>query len=960
MKKSFLLLTISLLWLAAIVNSQTKLVEKITKQARPDDPFGRANQIVIPYEKYVLPNGLTLIVHEDRSDPVVHVDVTYHVGSAREEIGKSGFAHFFEHMMFQGSDNVGDDQHFKIVSNAGGTLNGTTNRDRTNYFETVPSNQLEKMLWLEADRMGFLLDAVTQKKFEIQRSTVKNERGQNYDNRPYGLASEMASRNLYPYGHPYSWLTIGYVEDLNRVDVNDLKNFFLRWYGPNNATVTVGGDVKSADVVKLVEKYFGIIPRGPDVKPVVVPPAVLTADRYASYIDNYARVPLLLAVYPTVPNFHTDMGALACLAQVLGQGKNSIMYQQLVKKQLALQSNTFSQLSELSGEMAFQLVPSPGKSLAMLDSLFRNALDSFEKRGVTDEDITKFKGGIEAQLINGLQSVAGKVSQLAAFQTFSGNPNKIADLITMYQAVTKEDVMRVYSQYIKGKHGVFLSVLPKGQEKLIAAADNYKIDSGMYAAPDYGYGGLKYDKAKDNFDRSKIPGNGANPAVKVPKFWRKDMPNGVRMIGSETTEIPTVTITITIPGGHLLQANDTAKIGLAGMFGAMMNEDTKNYTAEQMAVELQKLGSAVNVSSKFNGITFNIQTLKKNVDKTLALVKERMLNPKFTEAAFNRIQKQEIEGFKQAKADPAAVADAVFAKVNYGPNSILGMSEEGTEYTIRNMKLQDVENYYNSYMTSKGAKVVIVGDIKQEEILPKMAFLDKLPNKKVELPKINATASVVDKTKVYMVDVPKAAQSQFRVGYATGLKYDATGDFYKSRLMNYGLGGDFNSRLNLNLREDKGWTYGARSSFTADEYTGDFEFSSGIRADATDSALAEVMKEMKNYRDNGIKDDELKFMKNSLGQRDALLYETGIQKAGFIGRILDYNLPANYVDQQNKILANLTKQQVDAVAKKMLNPEKMNILLVGDKAKILEGVKKLGYEIIELDTDGKKVEKKGF
>lgn len=951
MKKSFLLLTISLLWLAAIVNGQTRLVEKITKQG---------NQIVIPYEKYVLPNGLTLIVHEDRSDPVVHVDVTYHVGSAREEIGKSGFAHFFEHMMFQGSDNVGDDQHFKIVSNAGGTLNGSTNRDRTNYFETVPSNQLEKMLWLEADRMGFLLDAVTQKKFEIQRSTVKNERGQNYDNRPYGLASEMASRNLYPYGHPYSWLTIGYVEDLNRVDVNDLKNFFLRWYGPNNATVTVGGDVKSADVVKLVEKYFGVIPRGPEVKPVVVPPAVLTADRYASYTDNYARVPLLLAVYPTVPNFHKDMGALACLAQVLGQGKNSIMYQQLVKKQLALQSNTFSQLSELSGEMAFQLVPSPGKSLAMLDSLFRNALDSFEKRGVTDEDITKFKGGIEAQLINGLQSVAGKVSQLAAFQTFSGNPNKIADLITMYQAVTKEDVMRVYSQYIKGKHGVFLSVLPKGQEKLIAAADNYKIDSGMYAAPDYGYGGLKYDKAKDNFDRSKIPGNGANPAVKVPKFWRKDMPNGVRMIGSETTEIPTVTITITIPGGHILQANDTAKIGLAGFFGAMMNEDTKNYTAEQMAVELQKLGSTVNVSSKFNGITFNIQTLKKNVDKTLALVEERMLNPKFTDAAFNRIQKQEIEGFKQAKADPAAVADAVFAKVNYGPNSILGMSEDGTEYTIRNMKLQDVENYYNSYMTSKGAKVVIVGDIKQEEILPKMAFLDKLPNKKVELPKINATASAVDKTKVYMVDVPKAAQSQFRVGYATGLKYDATGDFYKSRLMNYGLGGDFNSRLNLNLREDKGWTYGARSSFTADEYTGDFEFSSGIRADATDSALVEVMKEMKNYRDNGIKDDELKFMKNSLGQRDALLYETGIQKAGFIGRILDYNLPANYVDQQNKILANLTKQQVDAVAKKMLNPEKMNILLVGDKAKILEGVKKLGYEIIELDADGKKLEKKGF
>ncbi len=951
MKKRFLLIAAPALFLAAIANGQAKLVEKITKLG---------NEIVIPYEKYVLPNGLTLVVHEDHSDPVVHVDVTYHVGSAREEIGKSGFAHFFEHMMFQGSDNVADEQHFKIVSDAGGTLNGSTNRDRTNYYETVPSNQLEKMLWLEADRMGYLLDAVTQKKFEIQRSTVKNERGQNYDNRPYGLANEVASRNLYPYGHPYSWLTIGYVEDLNRGDVNDLKNFFLRWYGPNNSTVTIGGDVKTADVVKLVEKYFGVIPRGPEVNPVVVPPAVLTADRYVSYTDNYAKLPLLLVGFPTVPNYHKDMGALACLAQVLGQGKNSVMYQQLVKKQLALQANTFSQLSELAGEMGFQIIPSPGKSLAVVDSLFRNALDSFEARGVTDDDIAKFKGGIEAQQINGLQSVSGKVSQLAAFQTFSGNPNKIADLIKMYQSVTKEDVMRVYNEYIRGNHAVFLSVLPKGQEKLIAKADNYKIDSSVYNAPDYGYAGLKYSKAKDNFDRSKIPGNGANPIVKVPKFWRKDMPNGVRMIGTETTEIPTVTVTITIPGGHLLQANDTAKIGLADMFADLMNEDTKNYTAEQMAVALQKLGSNVSIGSNFDGITFNIQTLKKNLNKTLELVQERMFNPKFTESAFTRIQKQNLENFKQAKADPASVADAVFAKVNYGPNSILSMSEAGTEYTIKNMKLTDIENYYNNYMTSKGVKVVVVGDVKQEEVLPKLAFLNKLPNKKIDLPKVNATASVVDKTKVYMVDIPKAAQSQFRVGYATGVKYDATGDYYKSRLMNYGLGGDFNSRLNLNLREDKGWTYGARSSFTADEYTGDFEFSSGIRADATDSALVEVMKELKNYRENGVTEAELRFMKNSLGQRDALLYETGLQKAGFIGRILSYNLPANYVDQQNKILAKLTKAEVDAVAKKMLNPEKMNILLVGDKAKILEGVKKLGYEIIELDADGKKVEKKAF
>jgi len=934
-----------------IAGAQTKLVEKVTR---------KGTEIVIPYEKYVLPNGLTLVIHEDHSDPVVHVDVTYHVGSAREEIGKSGFAHFFEHMMFQGSDNVADEQHFKIVSDAGGTLNGSTNRDRTNYYETVPSNQLEKMLWLEADRMGFLLDAVTQKKFEIQRSTVKNERGQNYDNRPYGLSFETASRNLYPYGHPYSWLTIGYVEDLNRVDVNDLKNFFLRWYGPNNATLTVGGDVKPAEVIKLAEKYFGVIPRGPEVNPVVVPPAVLEADRYASYTDNYAKLPLLMVVYPTVPNYHPDMGALACLAQVIGQGRNSVLFQQLTKKQLALQASGFSQLSELAGEFMFQLVPGPGKSLAQMDSLFRNALDSFEARGVTDDDVAKFKGGIESQLINGLQSVAGKVSQLAAFQTFTGNPNKVADLIKMYQSVTKEDVMRVYSQYIKGKYAVRLSVLPKGQEALIAKTDNYTIDSTKYTAPDYGYAGLKYAKAKDNFDRSKIPGNGPNPLVKVPKFWRKDMPNGIRMIGTESSEIPTVTMTITIPGGHLLQAKDTAKIGLADMFGDMMNEDTKKYTAEQMAVELQKLGSSVNIGSSFDGITVSVQSLKKNLDATLALVEERLFNPKFSDAAFNRIQRQNLESFKQAKADPAAVASNVFAKINYGPNNILSMSEAGTEYTVKNLKLQDIQDYYDNYITSKGTKVVVVGDVKQEEILPKLAFLNKLPNKKIDMPKVNSTPAPIDKTKVFMVDVPKAAQSQFRVGYATGQKYDATGDYYRSMLMNYGLGGDFNSRLNLNLREDKGWTYGARSGFSANEYGGDFEFSSGIRADATDSALVEVMKELNNYRTNGITEAELKFMKNSLGQRDARSYETGFQKAGFIRRILDYNLPANFVDQQNKILAKLTKAEVDAVAKRMLNPEKMNILLVGDKAKILEGVKKLGYDVIELDVDGKPVEKKAF
>lgn len=928
------------------VFSQAKLVEKVEK---------KGDEIIIPYEKFVLPNGLTVVVHEDHSDPIVYVDVTYHVGSAREEIGKSGFAHFFEHMMFEGSDHVGKGTHFKIVTEAGGTLNGSTNTDRTNYFETVPSNQLEKMIWLEADRMGYLLDAVTQEKFDNQRSTVKNERGQNYDNRPYGLTGEFASKNLYPYGHPYSWLTIGYVEDLNRVELNDLKNFFLRWYGPNNATLTIAGDVKTADVLKLAEKYFSAIPKGPDVQKTILPKVVVETDRYVSYTDNYARLPQLSKVYPTVPDYDKDIAALACLAQILGQGKTSVLYQQLVKPKKALSASAFSSLSELAGEFSFRITPYPGKSLASMDSLLRDAMRSFEARGVTDEDIIKFKGGIEAQYINQLQSVQGKGARLAAFQTYTGNPNMIGKLLTMYRSVTKEDVLRVYNEYIKGKHGVTVSVLTKGQEKekMMAAPDNYTVDASNYQKPNYGYNGLHYVKGSDNFDRSKVPGNGPNPVVKVPPFWKKDLPNGIKMIGAQNTEIPTVTLSISIPGGHLAQANDTSKIGLAGMVASMLNEDTKKYTAEQMSVELQKLGSSISVSNDLNSISFNVQCLKKNVDETLLLLQERILAPNFTEETFDRLQKQALEGFKQAKSQPATIASAVYNKLNYGSDNILGMSDNGTEYTIKNLTLKDVQQYYDNYMTSLGTKVVVVGDVTQSEIEPKLSFLNQLPNKKINLPKPVA-APAITKTKIYLVDVPKAAQTEFRIGYVTGLKYDATGEYYKSGLMNYVLGGSFNSHLNMNLREDKGWTYGARSGFSGDEYSGNFTFSSGIRADATDSALIETMTDIKNYAATGITADELTFTKNAIGQRDALQYETGPQKAGFIRRILDYNLSGNFVEQQNKILFATSKKEIDGLSKKWLVADKMNILLVGDKAKILPGLQKLGYEIIELDVDGNK------
>ncbi|MDJ1493814.1 pitrilysin family protein [Cytophagaceae bacterium DM2B3-1] len=924
---------------------QSKLIEKVSK---------KPGEIVIPYEKYVLPNGLTLVVHEDHSDPIVHVDVTYHVGSAREEIGKSGFAHFFEHMMFQGSDHVADEEHFKVVTESGGTLNGTTNRDRTNYFETLPSNKLETALWLEADRMGFLLDAVTQKKFEIQRATVKNERGQNYDNRPYGLTYEYTSKALYPYGHPYSWLTIGYVEDLDRVNVNDLKNFFLRWYGPNNATVTVGGDVTTKDVVKLVEKYFGSIPHGPEVKNLKLPAPALTQDRYTSYEDNYIKLPMLRMIFPVPARYSSEEASLDCLAEILGQGKNSIFYKNFEKAQKAVQSSAVNSASELSGEFTLTVIPYPTQTLKDMEKTIRESLAEFEKRGVTDDDIARFIAKNESQTINGLNSVAGKVSQLASYQTFKGNPNYIGVELKNYRSVTKESVMQAYNKYIKGKAAVILSAYPKGKADIVASVDNYTISKEGYKAPDYGYTGLTYKKAKDTFDRGQKPGSGANPIVKVPPVWQKQLNNGLKIIGTQNDEIPTVTLLFNIKGGHQLSANNLSKAGVASLTASMLNEDTEKYTSEEIASELDKLGSFISFGAGEEGTTIYVETLKKNLDKTLALLQEKLYHPKFNQDDFDRLKKQQLESIKVQSTQPQAVANDVYNKTLYGSKHIKAIPVYGTAETVGTITLEDVKDFYKANFSPSVTNLVVVGDINQAEVEPKLAFLNQWEAKEVKLPTLTKAAPI-EKTKLFLVDIPKAAQSEIRVGYVTDLTYNPTGDFYKATLMNYPLGGAFNSRVNLNLREDKGWTYGARTSFDSDENGGRFTFSSGVKAAASDSAVAEVMKEITNYSNTGITESELIFLKSSIGQRDALQYETGIQKARFLNRIVQYNLKPSYVEEQSKILAGINQSDINALAKQYVNPAKMNILVVGDKERIKTGLEKLGYEVVELDTKGEVV-----
>ncbi|MGB2525731.1 M16 family metallopeptidase [Flagellimonas sp. SN16] len=934
MGKSIILLGTFLLAMAC--GQQTRLVEDTTK----DD------SALIPYQKYQLPNGLTVIVHEDHSDPLVHVDVTYHVGSAREELGRSGFAHFFEHMMFQGSGHVADEQHFKIVSEAGGTLNGTTNRDRTNYYETVPSDQLERMLWLEADRMGFLLEAVTQEKFEVQRATVKNEKGQNYDNRPYGPHYELMAETLYPQGHPYSWLTIGRLEDLDRADLDDLKNFFLRWYGPNNATLTVGGDVDPEQVVALSEKYFGPIPKGPAVEPMHTDSVVLEEDRYVSYHDRNIRFPALVHAFPTVPRYHSDEPALDALSKILGQGKTSYLYKTFVETQKAVQASTSHPCSELAGEFNIFLLPYPGTSLTELKDEMDTALNAFDVESITEEQLETFKTQYEAGVVQSLGKVSGKVSQLAAFETFLGNPNQLQKELKRYRDITKADVVRVFKEYIKDRPAVVMSILAQADAQP-ARPDNFVLEQGDSAQTPTKRTPVETRTVQDDFDRSALPPVGEAPSIQVPEFWEGQWSNGIELIGTDTDEIPAVSIRLELHGGQLY--DPAHKVGLGSLTAALLNESTEDHSASEMAAELEKLGSSISISSGDQTTVVSLWSLTKNLGPTLSLLQEKLFHPAFSASDFERLKKQAIESARASQQQPRGMASSAFGQLLYGKDHVLAPPSSGLPETLEAISLEDVQAHYNNYYAPDHSELVVVGNIKEKEIIPMLQFLKDWAPKgvsKVDIPEL----PTVGQTTLYVMDKPGAPQSEIRMGHPTDLRYGPTGDYYKATLLNYPLGGAFNSRINLNLREDKGYTYGAGSRFSSDRLTGVFTASASVKAEHTADAVREFLNELKTFQKEGPDPDELQFTQAAMGRREALEYETLGQKAGFLNKIITYDLDAGYKEEQRQLLQSITERELDSMAQRYIRPDGMIILVVGDMARHGDSLRDLGLPVVELDA----------
>ena len=899
--------------------------------------------ITIPFEKYTLPNGLTVILNEDKSDPIVAVAIYFHVGSSREVPGKTGFAHLFEHMMFQRSENVGEDEHFRSIQGAGGTLNGSTNQDRTNYYEVVPKNALEMTLWLESDRMGYLTNTVTKKALVNQQNVVQNEKRQSYDNSAYGFNSVVIARNLYPKGHPYSWTTIGEMEDLTSATVDDVRGFHKKFYAPNNATLSISGDINREEVKALVEKYFGEIPSGDPIAKRGPMPVELASTVRVYHEDNFAKAPQLTMVFPTVERYSKDSYALNFLGDILSNTKKAPLYTVLVKdKKLTSRVSARNGSQELAGSFSISVGANPGVSLTEVEKAIFEGLQKFENEGFSEDDLTRLKAQYETRFFSQFSSVQGKAFLSADYTMNTGDPFYYQKELEAVQAVTMDDIKNVYEKYIKGKNFVETSFVPKGEVNLVAEGS---VNAGIVEEDVTKAAEVKADdiaeetivKTPSKIDRSVKPPLGPDPAVTLPQVWSSSLGNGMKVWGIEQNELPLIQYTITIEGGH--KAEEISKAGLANLVASLMNEGTKNKTPEELEDAIGLLGASIRVGSGDNNISISVSTLAKNFGKTIALVEEILLEPRWDEEQFALAKSRIINSLKRNRGDASYLASTTLNKLLFGENNILALEASGTEESVSSITTDDLKAYYDRFLSPSKAKLLITGNVTQQEVETSFAGLSqKWQPKDVEIAEVNGPAAP-EKSTIYFVDVPGAKQSVIYIGAPSISRTDP--DFYAAYVANYKLGGSFNGIFNLILREEKGFTYGARSNINGSKEFGTFTASSMVRTNSTLESVSIFKKEMEKYRE-AMPQEYIDFTKDALIKGNALRFETIGSLLGMLGTMTSYNLPADYIKQEEAYVQNLTAEKQLEIVQKYIDPSKMYYVVAGDAKTQLKELEKAG------------------
>jgi zinc protease len=882
----------------------------------------------IPYKKFVLQNGLTLIVHEDHKAPIVAINVWYHVGSKNEKPGKTGFAHLFEHLMFGGSENV-KTTYINAFEKIGATdLNGTTNNDRTNYFETVPTSALDYALFLESDRMGHLLGSFDTKTLDTQRGVVQNEKRQG-ENQPYGVVSQLIVDATYPAGHPYSWRVIGSMEDLNAASLDDVKEWFRTYYGPSNATLVIAGDIDPEMARTKAVKYFGDIPAGPPVahQEVWIPKMTGT---HRERVEDRVPQPRIYKVWNVPQTGTPDETYLDLAASCLSSGKDSRLYKRLVyDDQIATSVSASDNNNEIAGQFTITATLKPGQDLAKAESVIDEEVARMIAAGPTTDELERARTTYLGAFIRGLDRVGGfggKSDILAAGQTYEGDPAAYKTRVHLLQAATAAQVQAAAKRWLSDGDFV-LEVVPFPM----------------------------FTNTTPPVDRSKLPEVSAAAEGKLPKLQRATLSNGLKIVLAERHETPVVDAAMLFDAGYA--ADQLGIPGTASLTATLMTDGTRTRNALQISDDLERLGAQVQASSSLDATTVFLSALKPKLEDSLALFADVVLNPSFPDADFQREKKLMLARIEQEKVSPGSIASRVLPALLYGKGHAYGnpLTGSGTAASVARIGREDLITFHDIWFKPNGATLIIAGDTTLSEIQPKLEKLfagwrvGEIPTKNL------AKVGLPSKPAIYLVDRPGALQS-YVVAADPALQKNNPQEV-AADVMNDMVGGTFSSRLNMNLREDKHWSYGAHSQFVAAKGQQPFLAYASVQTDKTKESLAEMDNELHAFATaKPVTDTELQATVSDRTMKLPGSHESLSSVVSAVQDIVEFGYPDDYFDTYAAKVRNLRTSDIKNAASSVLHPDNLIWIVVGDRAKVEQGIRALNIgEVHLLDADGNPV-----